>query len=231
MIKCPECKSNISNLAITCPKCGFPISDNQMKVRVGIPAIPEEIYLGLRKAAISDDFLKWKIVPGEWVEEGQELASYSVKSFNAKHFARGKIQTVATINAPISGKIYKINYSIQYFKWNWNDLERYDMSWGWRRDNDSEYDHLKEENILLAIDSPKESLYDILSSYISAYTVYENIVDYGYFASAKSDANPFLNFWNFLRGSMFDSEDFPKMYLEGLANSSLRVEKINTKRE
>ena len=33
LIQCPECNKEISNKAIACPNCGFPISENTNKQR------------------------------------------------------------------------------------------------------------------------------------------------------------------------------------------------------
>lgn len=222
LIKCPDCHSNVSTLAKSCPKCGFPISNDQMKSRIGIPAIPEEIYQGLKKAALKNmKFLRWKVRVGEWVKENQVLAEYSVKSFKEIHGFRGKIRTIASINAPISGIISKINL-IEYSKWDWNDLILSDSSLIWN-DKNTELQHLKDENILVYIDTPK-SLENLFVP--SAGKAYTNITEYGYFARGQGDANLFLNFWGYFKGSSFEAEDFLEKYLIGLSISDLRAIKL-----
>lgn len=213
LLKCPECSSEISDLATSCPQCGFPLSDDKIKTRIAIPAIPKEIWEGLQKASFGYPFLKWNVQNGDWVDENQLLATYNVKSFQARHFARGKIWTEAKILSPISGKIAGIK-SIEYAKWDWSKLTTGSQSWFWSNDEDNEV-NLTDEKTIAYVETPKEINYSP-----KAYSVYESIIDYGYFARARVDRTLF-------KKSSFEESDFPLSSLEGLANTYLRIEKLN----
>jgi len=220
LIKCIECKSEISSFADSCPHCGFPISDKSLKTKILVPAIPQEIWEGLKKATNDNrSFLNWKVNIGDWVNKGELLASYNVKSFEVLHGAKGKVDTRATIEAPISGKIAEI-HRIEYAIWDWKNIKMNGSTFYWSYNEKTEnMPHLNNENILFSIHTPypKKSIKNLD---LDAYSVYENIVDFGYFAKAGDDKK-----W--YRRSMFDKTDFPMRSLEGLANSRLRIEELD----
>lgn len=219
LINCPECDQEISRHAQACPGCGFPLSEKAMRTRVWIPAIPTEVYAGLLKAKEGYPFLEWEVRVGDWVKEYQPIAHYNVRSFEAHHFARGKIATRAQLRSPVSGRISVIQ-RIESAEWAWSDLEALAGGrWSWG-ESISEHAHLKDDAMLCAVDTIEE----IDSVY--AYEVYEHIVDYGYFARSGADAHPLSRFIGIFRGSDFDPSDFPPSVLEGLANARCRIEKL-----
>lgn len=220
-IQCPECEASILWKARDCPSCGLARSLDQQKLRLGVPAIPQEIYNGLRKAALHDcEFLTWEVEEGDSVKKGQVLARYHVHSFRAFHSSQKKIRTRAVITAPATGQIETIRRH-ESFNWDFSSAESlYTNAVQWS-DEAPTPPQLHRENILFFMVTPSQNRYK------TAYASYESIVDYGYFARPGADTHIFLNPQNLFRKSRFKENDFPVYFLEALASSSLFVEELD----
>jgi len=144
------------------------------------------------------------------VKQGQELAAYQVKSFKAHHAFRGKITTQAVIKAPANGIILSIN-PIECMDWNKEQYETMRKNsngdGGYSLHSIDKYD--RKDVLFSMIVGPRQDI-------PTCYGVYEDIVDYRYFAN--SNAESMFSF--FTTGA-----EFSTALLERLANARIEVTK------
>jgi TM2 domain-containing membrane protein YozV len=105
LIACPECKSNVSDQAVGCPQCGYPIRSLAAAPKIGPAEVPRRLhpdYVRPDKDPIvqgrtSPHIVKSAKSRGIYIILGLFLGGLGIHNFYAGYYGRGLAQLLVVL--------------------------------------------------------------------------------------------------------------------------------------